>query len=250
MRIIEEHLDAGVTAASIEITSLTDPSHTEMIENDVDEELWEDFETGVRHVTAVTPNFLVLMTLGGCIAAVGLFEHGAAQAIAFVAASIIAPGFEPLAIAPAGVILRSLPVAKRALESFLAGYAALLAGAGAMYWIMHAMGKASMTELLSNPDVRAIMQNAAAQNTISLCAALAGIVMLTAYRAKVIAGPLIALALIPSAALTGVSIAALHGEALRLGAVRFALDVGIVLVISATWIALKQHTVHRRRPML
>ncbi|MEJ7709202.1 MAG: hypothetical protein WKF84_04915 [Pyrinomonadaceae bacterium] len=85
-----------VSIVTAELTSIIDKQHEEAVDRDVDEAVWEEMETGLRHQGRVTANFVTLMALGGAIAAIGLVSEPAPQAIAFVAASIIAPGFEPL----------------------------------------------------------------------------------------------------------------------------------------------------------
>ena len=80
--------------------------------------------------------------------------------------------------------------------------------------------------------------------------ASAGLVIATAYRRAVIAGALIALALVPVTALAGVGIAAgqlmLVLEALR----RTGLDMLLVITLGGAVLLLKQHLVHRNRQPL
>ncbi len=54
----------------------------------------------LRHQGRPTANYLVLMALGGAVAATAFVATGSPQTISLVAASIIAPGFEPLARYP------------------------------------------------------------------------------------------------------------------------------------------------------
>jgi hypothetical protein len=94
--------DAGrrhghVSVSTGELTSIVDPEHEHKVANDVDEALWEEAETGLRHQSRITANYLALMALGGAIGAAGLVMEGTSQAISFVAAAIVAPGFEPIA---------------------------------------------------------------------------------------------------------------------------------------------------------
>jgi hypothetical protein len=63
-------------------------------------------QTGLRHQSRITANYLSLMALGGAVAATGLVVKSTPQAISVVAAAIIAPGFEPLAKIPMGLALR------------------------------------------------------------------------------------------------------------------------------------------------
>ena len=93
---IREH--GQVSISTHELTSIVDPEHHDKVSNDVDEALWEEAETGLRHQSRITPNYLALMALGGTIATIALVvESETQQAMAIVAASIVAPGFEPLA---------------------------------------------------------------------------------------------------------------------------------------------------------
>lgn len=85
---------------------------------------------------------------------------------------------------------------------------------------------------------------------ISAGGAAAGMVIVSAFRQAVIAGALIALALVPATALVGAGLVAgemaMAAEALW----RVALDVLLVLVLGGTVIFLKQRLVHHNRPPL
>src|SRR5215203_6278153 len=60
-----QHGDISVSTG--ELTSIVDPKHERKVANDVDEALWEEVETGLRHQSRVTANYLGLMTLGGAV---------------------------------------------------------------------------------------------------------------------------------------------------------------------------------------
>src|SRR5215203_7531760 len=118
MRLAEAGRKHGhVSVSTGELTSIVDPEHERKVANDVDEALWEEAETGLRHQGRTTSNFLTLMGMGGAIAATGFMVEATPQTIAFVSASIIAPGFEPLAKIPVGLALRRWSVVGRGLWS-------------------------------------------------------------------------------------------------------------------------------------
>jgi hypothetical protein len=246
----ETALNGRVIVSTSDLESISDPERQEEIEDDTDDELWEEIETGLRQTTHITANYVMLMALGGMIAASGLFMHGLEQAIAFVAASIIAPGFEPIAKIPVGLTLRSWGVAKRALISFGAGYAVLIGVAGATFAAFLAFGVGTTTEIASNADVRHVMANATPENVLSFCGAFAGIIMLTSYREEVIAGPLLALGLIPSSALAAGGLVSGSADLFRLGLTRLTLDLGFIFGIAAVFMFLKQRLVHKRKAMV
>jgi hypothetical protein len=79
----------------------------------------------LRNHGRVSANYVVLMALGGVIAASGFLLESVTQAIAFVGAAIIAPAFEPVAKLAQGLVLRQAKVCGRALVSMAVGYAVL-----------------------------------------------------------------------------------------------------------------------------
>src|SRR5919202_222441 len=106
-----------ISVSTAELTSLIDPEHERKVADDVDEALWEEVETDLRHQGKRTMNYLSLKALGGDVAATRFAVESASQAVSFVAASIIAPGFEPLAAIPIGLALRRWSVIGRGLQS-------------------------------------------------------------------------------------------------------------------------------------
>jgi hypothetical protein len=106
LRLTDAGREQGhVSVTTAEVASIIDPEHERKVTNDVDEALWEEVETGLRHQSRTTANYLALMALGGVVAATGFVVEGTSQAISFVAASIISPGFEPVAKIPMGLAL-------------------------------------------------------------------------------------------------------------------------------------------------
>lgn len=240
----------SISVVTSQVASIIDPHHQDAVDRDVDEAIWEEAETGLRHQGRVTPNFLALMALGGAIATAGLIAESVPQAIAFVAASIIAPGFEPIAKVPLGLVLRRWNVVRRGLLAAGVGYAVLVLAAALMFLALRVGGVVSIDEFVANPEVLRIAHPTLAETLVSACAAVAGVVMVLAYRESVIAGPLIALVLIPAAALIGAALAAgqpaLAGEGLE----RLALDAALIVGLGALVVWIKQVTVHRRAPMV
>ncbi len=238
------------SVATAELASLSDPDHQHAIDRDVDEALWEEMETGLRHQGRVTPNFLALMALGGAIATAGLFAHDtAAQVIASIAAAIIAPGFEPLAKLPLGLVLRRPEVMKLALFSTLAGYGTLMAGGAAAYGVLHAFGAADTAGLLASHSVKQLMDPPATDLLVSVCGAFAGLVITAAYRNSVIAGALVAMRLIDAAAAVGVALTAGAPVVALQALQRFGLDAALIAVAGVLVVFVKQRFTHQRQPL-
>ena len=236
--------------ATAEQASLIDPYQDKRIGNDVDEAIWEEMETGLRHHGRITTNFMLLMALGGGLAAVGLTSEPAPQAIAFVAASVIAPGFEPIAKIPLGLVTGNGSVIRRGLLSMLAGYAALIGAAALTFTGLLGVGSVSITDFTSNPEVGHLAHPTGRELSVSSFGALAGGLIIAAYRRSVIAGALIALVLIHAAALIGLSMVIGRWDLALAGAERFGLDSLIVVVGCGVVFGLKQLLVHRRKPIV
>ena len=249
-RVAANQRDGTISAATSELTSIIDSEHSEAVNNDVDEAIWEEMEAGLCHQGRVTPNYLALMAAGGVVAAVGLVSGGTPQAIAFVAASVIAPGFEPLVKIPLGLVLRRWAVLRLGLVSASAGYATLVLAAALTFVCLRAAGGAELKEFVDNPEVQRLGHPTAKDLVVSGAAALAGAVMVAGFRRSVIAGPLIALVTVHAAAATGVALVVgrfdLAGSALG----RLGLDVALILPLCAAVFALKQAFVHQRRSLV
>lgn len=243
--------DTGpVSVATSELASIIDLKHTKQVDNDIDEAVWEEMETGLRHQGRITSNYLALMALGGAIATVGLVSSPAPQAIAFVAASVIAPGFEPIAKIPLGLVLRRGNVIRRGLVSTVTGYTVLVLAAALAFLLLRTTGAAGVEDFLINSEVKHLAHPTAKEILVSACAASAGAVMIASYRDNVIAGPLIALVIIHAAAKVGVALALGRFDLVREGLQRLGLDVLLITVLCVIVFAAKQALIHRRKPLV
>ncbi|MEJ7607136.1 MAG: DUF389 domain-containing protein, partial [Bryobacteraceae bacterium] len=223
LRLVAVAREAGpVSVTTAELASLIDPDHQEAIEDDTDEAIWEEMETGLRQQARVTPNYLVLMALGGSIATVGLVSGTGPRELYFISSAIIAPGLESLGKLSLGLVLRRGSLVWRATKSFLSGYTLVVLASAITYLLLQASGLPVYPEFTENEEVQRLAHPGARELLVSGCGALAGMVMYSTYRESVIAGPLIAMVIIPAAAMLGMAVVAqrwdLAGEALqRLG---------------------------------
>jgi Domain of unknown function (DUF389) len=239
-----------VSVSTSELTSLIDPEHERKVANDVDEALWEEVETDLRHQGKLTTNYLGLMALGGVVAATGFAAESSSQAISFVAASIIAPGFEPLAAIPIGLGLRRWAVVGRGLQSALGGYLALILSAALAFLALRVSGVGLVEEFTINTEVRNLAEPGLREVLVSGCGALAGMVMLLSRRHYLIPGALVALLVIEASALIGVALAAGEPGLMLEGAKRLGLDILLIVAGGVPIVVLKQALVHRRVPMI
>lgn len=84
----------------------------------------------------------------------------------------------------------------------------------------------------------------------SLVVGAAGALLVAAGRAVLTAGVMIALALVPAAALAGLALAAGETELFRLGLLRWTTEVVLVLLASTPVFVWKRFAVLRRKAML
>jgi len=239
-----------LTVAISQTTAVIDPRRRTLIAHDADESLWEEMEADLRNHGRVSVNYVVLMALGGIIAAVAFALEPVSQAIALVGSAIIAPGFEPVAKLAQGLVLAEAKICARAVLSLLVGYAVLLAAA---FLVTAALGLFdgghTRATLRAEPVVAALTGLEPAPLMASACAAAAGILMIVSLRDLYVVGPLMVLVLIAGVALVGAALATGQGT-LALGALRrLGADLALVLLAGIVIFFWKQRRFHRRRPL-
>jgi uncharacterized protein DUF389 len=240
-----------VSVSTAEVRSIIDKHLARAIDDDIDESPWEEIERGLRHHGRLNPNFLALMAIGAVMALAGLLSGPVPQALALAAAGIIAPAFEPVAKLAVGLVRGSGYTVRRALVAVGGGYVSLAVVGALAYLLLHRLGMASPEALATSEGVKMVTHPTAADWLISAGGAAAGVVIVSAFRQAVIAGALIALALVPAAALVGASVAA--GEmVIALEALwRVGLDVLLVVLLGVAVVFLKQRLIHHNRhPMI
>ena len=248
---VERARDFGpVTVATVRTESVVTTGAQDVIEDDADESPWEEFERTLRHHGRTSVNYFALMALGGAIAVAGLLSPSVPQALALAASAIIAPAFEPVAKFGVALLRGSLYRTRRALVAMLGGYLVLAAAGGVAFLVLRALGLAKPGVLASSEGVHMVVDPTAADWLVGAGGALAGLVIVTSFREAVLAGALIALALVPAAALVGVGV--VSGDwALALGGLkRTAADMGLVVVLGGAVVLIKDRFIHHgRRPL-
>ncbi len=207
------------------------------------ETVWDEMASHLRQDTNLSVNYVALMALAGSVAACGLWAD---MLHIVIGAMVIAPAFEPLVRMPFGLITRLPTVARSGVRSALAGYAALVAGAAIATLILGTIDAAAASDLRSREWVRYWSSFSPAGVLVSVFAAAAGAYVIAGLRSVLTTGVMIALALIPSMALVGMALAMgelpLIGDALM----RWVVDAGLVVGVSALVFGVKQARLHRR----
>lgn len=240
----------AITVGTWRTETVVSTGSEKAIEDDADESPWEEFERTLRHHGRMSTNYLALMMLGGAIAVAGLLSPPVPQALALAASAVIAPAFEPVAKLAVALLRGDLYRIRRSLVSVVVGYALLAAGGGLSFLVLRALGLAKPGVLASSEGVHMVVDPTAADWLVGAGGALAGLIIITSFREAVLAGALIALALVPAGAMIGIGVVSGDWTVALEGLQRTVADMGLVIVLGGAVVFLKDRFVHHgRRPL-
>lgn len=247
LRAIDELdvLDEGSIVTN-EPRSIISPKHQEQINRESNETIWDEMAFLLRQDTNLAPNYLALMALAGAIAAAGLWTD---TLHVVIGSMVIAPAFEPLVRIPFGFVAGPRRIAKTGLVSAVAGYIALAVGAAVALLILHAVDSTRTAELRTRYWVEFWSTLTATGVVVSTFAGAAGAVVVSGQRSVLTTGVMIALALIPSMAIVGMGLAVGDFALAGRGFARWAVDVGLVVLLSAAVFGLKRWYLNRHRAL-
>jgi uncharacterized membrane protein len=239
------------SVASASVDSLLDGARQVAINKDQDEALWEEADTAMRRHTRINLNFFLTTAVGAVIAACALSaSSGVTEATALVAAAIITPAFEPLARLALSLSLGHVRSLRGSLSSLVGCYLTIVAAALLTMLVLRSGSHHFVGDVLRNSTFHEVSHPPAINLIISACGALAGVTMVAAGRYTVLAGPVVALQLLPASAAIGVALElGRFGDAAHdLG--RLGIDAGMVLLAGVLVFSFKHARVHlRRRPL-
>jgi hypothetical protein len=202
---------------------------------------WEELELTISGDSTMTLDRMIVMAIAGMIAGLGVVS-GAIHVV--VGAMVIAPGFQPFSRFVLGVINRS-HAWRGGLTDVLRAYGALAAGATVAAVASLLMGSSALdaghpSYLTSDSLVSYWTTISWTGIVVGAVAAVCGGLLISINRTVLTAGVMVALALVPSAALVPMGLVAgdLSLAASALG--RFLAEVGLVLAGSALVFAIKR----------
>jgi hypothetical protein len=215
------------------------------------ESSWEEIESMIAKESNMTINGLLLMATAGFIAGIGVTTESLHLVIGAMA---IAPGFLPIVRVVNG-FLSGMESWKSGLTDFVRGYLTLMAAAAAASLLMQLIGKDGLGEgsstYLRDGSLISFWTNVTPEGiAVSAAAALAGAILLVCNRSVLTAGVMIALALVPTAALVGIGVAAGDFSVVIAGALRWLIDVAIVALAALIILGWKKSSVLRRPGVL
>lgn len=235
-------LDADASILTSEPRSLVSDTSQRRIDAETNEASWPEMAALLRRETNVSSNYLMAMFCAGLIAAVGLWTE---TVHIVVGAMVIAPGFEPIIRLPFGLLGRQRASWIQGLSSTGLGYLALLAGAAAALLVL-SVGQPSGGTIGSRDWVQYWSSIQFSSVLVALAAGAAGAAIIAAQRSVLTAGVMIALALVPSAAIVGMALAAGELPLAAKGLLRWAVDAACVVVAGGLVFLLKRNHAHGR----
>jgi hypothetical protein len=217
------------------------------IAHDLSRASWEELESMLNKESAMNASAMAGMALAGTIAAAGILTN---SLHIVVGAMVIAPGFEPIARISLGLVSRCLAWHRGLLDT-LKAYLSLIAGAALGTWTVAMLGHTPAdpkSTYLSGSALLGYWTGMAPSSLlVSTAAAIAGAILLVKMRSVLTAGVMIALALIPAAALVGIGLASGRLDLAGQGALRLAVEIAIVALMTLLVFGLKRWRVERRR---
>jgi hypothetical protein len=252
MRAVETrnlHEDTGVSITTSDLLSSISAAQGKATRLDRSETTWEEMEEMIGQQSNMTANAVIVMAAAGIFAAVGIVI---ASLHFVIAAMLIAPGFMPLTRIALGILSRS-DVWQRGLLDLMKGYLALIVSAALTILFFNALGTPGLsfkdTYLADHQLVNFWLEITPPGILVSAIGAIVGTVLVASNRSVLTGGAMIALALVPTAALSGMFLVmgeyGLMGQAF----LRWVIEVLLVLAGGVVVLAWKRAEVQKRDMM-
>lgn len=235
-----------VSITSNKPTSILSKSSSELLLTENHETSWEDVLKNLLHESNMSFNTQLVMFIAGLIAAIGISSNSLHTVIG---AMLIAPGFEPVSRFVMGIIAKHRDW-KRGGMDIIKGYSLLIAGGVAGGFIIKILGQEVIPGTSSYLPAGVLIEYwtsiTATSLLVSVFAAVAGGIIIMTNKSLLTAGVMVALALIPSATIIGLSL--LEAEFAMMGSacIRLLLELAIVAIFTGAVFLWKKKTTHKR----
>jgi hypothetical protein len=243
-------LTPGASFSTSEPGCIVASSSAAAIVSDSSEVGWEEMDAVMAKNSNMTVNALLVMGIAGVLATIGIATNALHIVIA---AMLIAPGFQPIVRTALGIVA-STSTWRLGLAHLLQGYGALALAAAVTALVLQGLGRPALGGEASYLPAGVLISYWTSVSVPSLIvttvAGVAGAILIATDRAVLTAGVMVALALVPGAAIAGLAIASGEPGVAVSGAVRWVIEVGIVLVTSLLVLSWKRSRVHRRASLI
>jgi hypothetical protein len=234
------------SATTSDMLGVVSRQHAETAANDISDITWEEMDALLSKESNMTVNGLAVMSISGILATVGIATNALHLVIG---AMIIAPGFGPLVRIGIGGVTKG-SAWRPGVSHAARGYLALVAGAVAAALVLRALGESptggESTYLPAGVLATYWTTITVPSLIVSAVASIAGAILVAANRSVLTAGVMVALALVPTAAIAGAALTTGEFDLAGRGLLRWAIEVGFVVTAGFLVMAWKQSHLHRR----
>lgn len=245
MRLIEQTAGRPSSLTVSQPDAVHSESSQVVLNADIVESIWEETELTLQRTSNTDFNFIALMVLAGIVASVGL-STGALHLV--IAAMLLIPGFQPIANIPLGIVLRNRRLVRLGLVSTLTGYSIFTAAAALGFHLIRLAADTSIQAFHSMPMVQYWTSFSWSSVLVTVVAAAAGIVIIPTHRSVLTAGVMVALSLVPGAAIFGISLSTGYWESAVRGLLQWTINFASVVATGMLIFWLKNVLVHKRKP--
>jgi len=238
--------DENVFTVISEPSGVISSKYGEQMANDSSESSWEEMEFAIAKESNATANAMALTLVSGFIATIGIAQNALHIVIA---AMVITPGFMPFVRMGLGIVAKSRSF-RRGLISAFKLYVFFLIGAIAASALLLKLGTNPVgqgSSYLSNFALVTYWRNITIESLmISSAASIAGVLLIATRRSVLTSGVMIALALVPSAAILAIGMTVLDFNLAMRGLARFLIEVALILSASILVLYYKKFRIHKR----
>lgn len=246
-RIIAMAAEAGLIEdgqlSVSETTTLLAGHHRSDLAAETSEVSWEEMDELLQRDTALSPNFIALMTLSGAIAGIGILQD---QIHVVVAAMLVTSGFEPFVRLAIGPPIGHWRASMQGGIAVGVGYAALAVGAVAGVLLLAAFSPVDLGALRARPLVTLWSEVTWPGVLLAILGGAAGAVVIASRETVFATGVMVAVALVPSMTIAGLAVGAGDLSLALAAASRWAADAFCVTASCGLVMALKRLAVHKR----
>ncbi|WMJ74696.1 DUF389 domain-containing protein [Cytophagaceae bacterium ABcell3] len=250
MRILENYNIGGkdgVSLSTSEPDSVITNKPDSRIAKDGMDATWEEAEMVISKDSNMNINTLFMMAMSGVITMIGV---STSTIHVVIGGMLVAPGFMPIMRIPLGLVTKN-PYWYYGIKDTFQGYFCLMLGATLttfILWLLDSNPLLPEEEYyqLHNPFVDYWTSITLSSVFSSAAAVVVAVLLLATKRTIFTSGVMVALALIPSACLIPVCLISGEFELAGGAALRFGIDVALILGLSYVLFQAKQRWEHRR----
>lgn len=237
----------AITISTAKPLSILSNTASEKITTDGSETIWEETLSTINEQSQMTVNNIISMTLAGMIATLGIMTN---TIDIVIGASLLAPGFGAISRISLGVVTNHYTW-KHGVKDTAIGYTALISGALLASFLMDLLGKnvivGSSSYLSQGVLLNHFTTTTLESLLISVLASVIGALLILSNRTILTAGVMIALALVPSATITGMGLSSGEFSLAAQAFGRLLMEIGLVALFTGLVFILKRKIVFNRR---